>query len=72
MKNNDSVSRRCRGVRISPLLRGASRVFDLFGAHAMRPRLSSFADDAQQIRSDFELIGNDIAAVLAEQSRDTE
>jgi len=47
-------------------------MFDLFGAHAMRPRLSSLADDAQQLRSDFEVVGEDISAVLAEQSRNAE
>jgi hypothetical protein len=72
MKKGDMTLARRRKVRISPLLRGASRVFDLFGAHAMRPRLSSLADDAQQLRSDFAVVGDDIAAVFAEQSRSGE
>lgn len=71
MCTNDSTGRR-RGVRISPPLRGASRVFDLSGAHAMRPRLSSPADDAREIRSDFEVIGRDIAAIFAEDDTDAE
>jgi hypothetical protein len=38
----------------------------------MRPRLSSPADDAREIRSDFEVIGRDIAAIFAEDDTDAE